>query len=690
MLRKVRASRFLLPLLAIFLLLSPLIVGGRILAYRDSLHFYYPLWHYLDGRPWSNWLLPQFNFFDRHGSSIVGEPTSLSFYPLRILLRLPGQSLEQCIGIFLATHLVIAWFAVYFMSRRVWHRGTASASMAASAYTFGGSIFFSIYNPPYLISSAWLPIAFGSMWMLLSTKLSPKHNWRWSLAMIASITLMIFGGDVQTPYNLGIIAGLVALLQWKRSQLSSLLRIGFCFVAAAGMAAVQIIPTWHWMHVGATDQVISRGNSDLFTLQSIDMMTWFAPLCLGSYVPNHTRWSVELIDGAVWCPSLHIGLIFVAFLACGAALYRIRRLRLLGCIALFGILCAAGTRAEIYRILSFLLPVYDQFRFPMKWFPIAALALCLIGAAAIDLARFDQRIRVALKRGLLLLAIVNSLIAIVCGLGFFKVIDFNSLAVRSEAFSGAFDEFSCIQLVGLSSMFFAISAALTWIVFRSKNKKWNTKLKLFDVLALVQLFVSAWLVVSTIDMGALFGNGLSVVAADTDVIERSPVVLGYHRIETPEQIARRQREMKTGKLHLLDHVRSFNAQLSIEPHIYRKPLQDDLRRELYQHSSEINLRLFYDRFIVERKSKSASTEVFELPILDDGGWSITKVTAIENTIPSETCELLPSPNHLLSIRLPSMVQDVTLSYSTPGMRLGMWITAVTFVLLIIITIRIYV
>lgn len=71
---------FLFAAIVLFLL-KPLWWDGEILAFRDSLHFYYPLWHYIDSLPFVERILPLFNPLDAFGSSVVGEPTSMVFYP---------------------------------------------------------------------------------------------------------------------------------------------------------------------------------------------------------------------------------------------------------------------------------------------------------------------------------------------------------------------------------------------------------------------------------------------------------------------------------------------------------------------------------------------------------------------------------------------------------------------------------
>ena len=60
----------------------------RVCAYRDTAHFYYPLYAWTS-RCWSHGEIPLWNPQDNIGTPVAAEATSAVFYPGQLIFALP-------------------------------------------------------------------------------------------------------------------------------------------------------------------------------------------------------------------------------------------------------------------------------------------------------------------------------------------------------------------------------------------------------------------------------------------------------------------------------------------------------------------------------------------------------------------------------------------------------------------------
>ena len=78
----------LIPLLWSF---GSTLTGARVCAYRDTAHFYYPLYAWTS-RCWSQGEIPLWNPQENIGTPVAAEATSAVFYPGQLIFALPGPT----------------------------------------------------------------------------------------------------------------------------------------------------------------------------------------------------------------------------------------------------------------------------------------------------------------------------------------------------------------------------------------------------------------------------------------------------------------------------------------------------------------------------------------------------------------------------------------------------------------------
>jgi hypothetical protein len=417
---------------------------GLLFGFRDTLHFYYPLWSHIDRLPWTEQLLPLWNPLDGFGCSIVGEPTSMVFYPFRVFLILPVGSIEQRIGVFILIHIWLCYSLWIFAGSKLGLQSWA-LQLTAWGYSLSGPVFFQIYNPPFLVGAAWLPLAmFG---ILKSVKASWNTSDATSLlpaffeslrdrqdaivCLSVSLAMIVLGGDAQLAYHLAIITVMVIcclLLQIRWSnQLSSYgcwklfliatSSIFISFTLAVGLSAVQSIPTRYWLELSERTGPIDVGSENnvrnllgapyLFSEAPWNYSTALVSNVLGHISPGTTRWLVPFgAEPSIWTPSLHVGTLVIA----AAIAWWFTRLRtslsVVTIVVTFIAILSSIGRYNLYEVWNTILPGYSQFRYPAKWTPFFAWGVCMAATEGISHIH-DANIRRIVQRICCIIAVLG-------------------------------------------------------------------------------------------------------------------------------------------------------------------------------------------------------------------------------------------------------------------------------------------
>jgi len=415
---------------------------GLVFAYRDSLHFYPPLYR-LVADEWLAGRVPLWNPLANCGQPLAGMGSAGAFYPPQILLTMllpDGTSLN----VYCILHLALAATGAYLLAR---DQGCSrpAATVAGLTYAFGGSVLLQVYNPIFAAGAAWLAWAVYAGLRLVQG----RGGIRDVVLLAAALALCVFCGDPQAAYHAGLVLGLFWLVLSGRSWKA------FGLLAAAGMAGallslVQValaaeftrdtqrsmdlapyslweIPAylahraeigdraaWYDIFIGRPRAAAGHyGAIYAFALHPSRLLEFLWPDALGTIAG---RWAanLRLDNGEVWANSLYSGILPLA-LGVGtwlvpAARWPTRRawglaaalalvasmggLGLVGIVRntamiLTGDLSSLGYAhgdevGGLYWALSIGLPGYAGFRYPVKWMTVFALALGQLAAMGFD------------------------------------------------------------------------------------------------------------------------------------------------------------------------------------------------------------------------------------------------------------------------------------------------------------------
>ena len=489
---------------------------GIVFAFRDSLHFYPPLYR-LVADEWLAGRVPLWNPLLNCGQPLAGMGSAGAFYPPQVLIAMllpDGTSLNvSCI-----LHLALAATGAYLLA---WDQGCSrpAATVAGLAYAFGGSVLLQVYNPIYAAGAAWLAWAMYAGLRLVQDRGGPRDF----VLLAAALAMCVFCGDPQAAYHAGLVLGLFWLMLPGRSWR------GFGLLAAAGLAGgllslVQValaaeftrdtqrsmdlapyslweIPTylahraeigdradWYDIFIGRPRAAAGHyGAIYAFALHPLRLLEFIWPDALGTIAG---RWAADvgLDNGEVWANSLYSGILPLAVAAAAwvvpstrwptrrvwglaAALALVASMGGLGLVGLVRNAAVILTSnmgslgyahgdevGGLYWALSIALPGYAGFRYPVKWMTVFALALGQLAAMGFDglgepRVRARARAIAAAIAGLIgAVVVVLAVVAVMKGTA--NVLPGGSVEARRAAV------FSAVMWGGVHAVLFAIATSL--------------------------------------------------------------------------------------------------------------------------------------------------------------------------------------------------------------------------------------
>ncbi len=216
-------------------------------AYRDTAHFYYPLFELIQ-REWAASRIPLWNPYEGAGTPLAAIPTASVFYPGKLIFWLP-VSFEVAFKTYVLMHILLAAFSAYRLARDG-GRSVEAAGLAAVSYAFCGSVMFQHCNVVFLCGAAWLPLA-----LLTDVRMIQGCRPVWGIALGVILSMMTLAGDPQMAYMAGLLIAFLALLSrrgeateretksnWKLIQQRPVL---LSIAAATGLllSSIQVLPS---------------------------------------------------------------------------------------------------------------------------------------------------------------------------------------------------------------------------------------------------------------------------------------------------------------------------------------------------------------------------------------------------------------------------------------------------------------
>lgn len=354
---------------AALLLFATALLRREVFTFRDHVGYFQPL-RYFTATELRGGHIPLWNPYSASGEPWLANPQTGIFYPptwLFVVLPFPTAFV-----LFLLLHVVLLGWSSYLLFEEL-TRSPGAALAAATALTFSGPAMSLLDVENNLMTFAWLPLVVWCALRGISARLSA-----------VAIAMSFLAGE---PLYAAIAALLWTAVTFARRAgewRAATLHVVDVAATSFGLVAIQLMPFLEM--VRSSDRARGGVPPEQILRDSMPLRDW-----LRLPVPPHVGTNgFDLHLGQHFIPIIYIGAVPLLFAALGLLAAGLRRaLAWLAAIAACAVI-AAGSHLPISAAVLPHLPV-ALFRYPARFVPLAAIAICAL--AAIGIARHVRRAR---------------------------------------------------------------------------------------------------------------------------------------------------------------------------------------------------------------------------------------------------------------------------------------------------------
>jgi len=388
-------------ILAPVVLFSKLIFSGKALFWGTPSTQFIPWWSFA----WRSILagqLPLWNPLVGMGAPLAANYQSGLFYPpywiyLPIYAAGGVEWMAWSVTLVVCAHLIWAGLgtARILKELRVGELGQTISGLAfsLSGYLVARAGFLSINA-----AVSWLP------WILLGLLGVIKDKKRSLFLLTASLTMLFLAGHAQTAWYCLLLGAAWCVFwsfqtsqsrleNWKKLR-QGILRFAAAGILAAGISAVQLIPTFEYLIQSQRAGEYGYSLAMTYSFWPWRFLTLFGPDLFGNPAQGN-YWGY----GNFWEDAIYIGLL-PCLLALGFLLRSIfskegrledaqgfskRKFALfLGGISAVSFILALGKNTPIYPLLYRFVPTFDLFQAPTRWSIWAVFSFSLLAGLGVD------------------------------------------------------------------------------------------------------------------------------------------------------------------------------------------------------------------------------------------------------------------------------------------------------------------
>jgi len=387
-------------ILAAFIFMGDLFIGGRTFLARDAMSDFIPM-RMFESKAILSGEMPFWNPYWGGGKSFVADATSQAFYPPNGLFLIFNP--RMAMNLYWLFHICVGGLGVYFLSRQ-FRCGREASTFAAMSFMLGTWLVSWLEFPYNGAVGAWVPWIFGLVVRFHNNmdarRISPfAEIWaQRRLVCLAAIVfaLQFFGNFPEmiiypfAGYALYMIGAGVA----AKSARPSLAMLAF-FAASGALALLvtlpQLLPMWELIPYSERAATFDQ-RFDMASITPSHLLTAVFPFMGGFPGYPAAHWTKGLFE--FWVGTFYLGTTLL--LAMPFGLYAFfckeeksnvsRRIIIVtACIMIFiGLILAFGDNTPVYPWLYKHVPMMNKFRFPAKFLSLVVIGGTLLGAAGMD------------------------------------------------------------------------------------------------------------------------------------------------------------------------------------------------------------------------------------------------------------------------------------------------------------------
>jgi hypothetical protein len=382
-------------------LFADVLFAGSGFFFRDLFRYHFPMKQIVRDTI-ARGEFPWWNRFISAGQPMAANPAYEIFYPPQWLIFI--GPFRFGFNLHILFHVALALGGMYALLRTLRLRSEA-ALFGALSFGLGAYFLSTTATLPMMFVWSWAPLA--ACLVLRWLEAPSSRRFAFAAIVLAMQLLIVEPVSLLQVWTLILIG--VALRE--RSVGRTAMRVAALAIAAAALAAVQLLPAIDHVH----DSARSRGfpyetvvDSSLSPLRLIELVEPHAFGIVDAHEPKLWGGDVYGGRGTPYVTSLYCG-IAVTIFALAGFLARIRGARIAAAICGVSFLLALGGETPLFRAI-YAIGIHSL-RYPEKFIAAALITLVVFAAYAVD--RFldgDERIR---RAGVIASAIIAAITAIV-------------------------------------------------------------------------------------------------------------------------------------------------------------------------------------------------------------------------------------------------------------------------------------
>ena len=403
---------FILGVLGLGGLIGPFLFGGRVLYGSMISWQFYPI-----NSNYFNLLrtgtYPFFSFDLGLGFNALADSQQSLLHPVKVIIALFANDHAIIDKAFLTFHVVllVISFGLCIFRFTSFHRDIGTRLVAAAFGGFSMAYGIAVYANfiHYFFIAA---LSYGVLLFILVDQVIEKSTVSRLMAIMIVTTLMLLCGNFAMQWLIlfSLMAYCTALLYFMKLSFTRGVPVLVAITIGFILAAPQLLPTFEAMQLSSRAMA---GGIDKFA-QSAGPLQWLAYVAPGAVyaVFEHALRAYTFSGANNVVEGIHyVGLIPVALFLCAIRFARQMswRIKILTFCALLMALRAMGIFSP-FNILLNQLPVFGQFRFPIRSFFMLDVFICLVASLFLvhpfDRESVGQMLRVLTRVIIAVLAVV--------------------------------------------------------------------------------------------------------------------------------------------------------------------------------------------------------------------------------------------------------------------------------------------
>lgn len=363
----------------VLLFFGDMILRGQVFFAGDIMNVYSP-WQMYNHEAFMSGRMPLWTDDFFCGFPLFAESQGALFYPVTRIAYYLSPNIYSSFSYDVLLHFVLAGWFQYFFARSMKLSPIASL-MASVAFAFSGMFLSLPINFTIFRSIIWIPLIFTFM-----NHGAKRQSLLFPLGTAVAMVFQMMGGSLQVtgitvlamfPYMVFLM---VSPGGGKKSSVIPFLQLLMTLVLAVGLYAFQLAPTWELTQNSWRGTVGGYEVASAYSFHPFHFIEALMPAFYGVFADKSLLPILPVT--ANFFPYIGIVPLFLVFSF--ALVSRKRGMFIMFILLLLSLALAVGKYGLLYPVVYSVIPFFDRFRAPDRFWIIAIFAATILAGYGID------------------------------------------------------------------------------------------------------------------------------------------------------------------------------------------------------------------------------------------------------------------------------------------------------------------